>query len=197
MKIYDISQEVFSSEVYPGDPSPKRETLCIRYDKGSYNLTSFSMGAHNGTHIDAPFHFLNEGNTVDKIPLKKTVGYAFVAEFQGCVTAEDALKMIKKAGRANPEAAKRMILKGDAIITCEAACVFAERGVYLIGTESQSVGPVDAPAEVHKILLGAEVVLLEGARLDGVREGVYLLNAAPLNLASCDGAPCRAILIEL
>ena len=66
----------------------------------------------------------------------------------------------------------------------------------LIGNESQTVGPEDAPMEVHKILLGADVVLLEGIRLSDVPEGVYFLNAAPLCLGGADGAPCRAILAE-
>ena len=57
------------------------------------------------------------------------------------------------------------------------------------------MGPLNAPAKVHYELLGAEVVLLEGIRLQGVPEGVYLLNAAPLNLGQADGAPCRAVLI--
>ncbi|MBQ6855584.1 MAG: cyclase, partial [Lachnospiraceae bacterium] len=65
-----------------------------------------------------------------------------------------------------------------------------------IGNESQTVGPEDAPMEVHQVLLGAGVILLEGIRLESVTEGVYLLNAAPLNLGGADGAPCRAILME-
>mgnify|MGYP002518949743 CR=1 FL=1 len=81
-------------------------------------------------------------------------------------------------------------------IGAETARVFAENGVDLIGNESQTVGPEDAPMEVHKILLGADVVLLEGIRLAEVPEGVYLLSAAPLALAGADGAPCRAILAE-
>lgn len=65
----------------------------------------------------------------------------------------------------------------------------------LLGNESQTVGPEDAPMEVHVILLGAGVILLEGIRLKDVSEGVYLLNAAPLNLSGADGSPCRAVLI--
>ena len=67
--------------------------------------------------------------------------------------------------------------------------------MLLLGNESQTVGPEDAPMEVHLILLGAGVVLLEGVRLKDVSEGVYLLNAAPLNLSGAEGSPCRAVLI--
>ena len=69
-------------------------------------------------------------------------------------------------------------------------------GILLYGNESQTVGPEDAPAAVHRIMLGAEIVLLEGIVLEHVPEGVYFLSAAPLNLGGCDGAPCRAYLID-
>ena len=81
-------------------------------------------------------------------------------------------------------------------MTEAAAKVFAAAGIRLLGNESQTVGPEEAPAAVHRILLGAEVVLLEGIRLSEVPEGVYLLHAAPLNLGGADGAPCRATLIK-
>lgn len=73
--------------------------------------------------------------------------------------------------------------------------MFAESNILLLGNESQTVGPENAPMEVHLILLGAGAVLLEGIRLAKVSEGVYFLNAAPLNLSGADGSPCRAILI--
>ncbi|WP_242843633.1 hypothetical protein [Ruminococcus bicirculans (ex Wegman et al. 2014)] len=73
--------------------------------------------------------------------------------------------------------------------------MFTESNILLLGNESQTVGPENAPMEVHLILLGAGTVLLEGIRLAEVSEGVYFLNAAPLNLSGADGSPCRAILI--
>jgi arylformamidase len=90
MKIYDISQEVFSCEVFTGDPSPVKETVCSMRDGDLYNLTAFSMCAHNGTHIDAPYHFISDGNTVDGIGLEKFVGFAYVVSHKGEVTADDA-----------------------------------------------------------------------------------------------------------
>ena len=86
---------------------------------------------------------------------------------------------------------------GAATVTEEAAEVFAKNSVLLLGNESQTVGPEDTPMKVHNILLGAGVVLLEGIRLGGVPAGKYLLSAAPLNLGGCDGAPCRAVLVEI
>ena len=197
MKIYDISQELFSCVVWPGDPAPEKETLCSM-DKGDIiNLTAFSMCAHNGTHIDAPSHFINHAKNVDQIALSKFIGEAYVADFEGIVTAEDAQKIIDKASTISREAAKKILLKGNTTVSLEAAQVFAKLGIDLIGNDSQTVGPENAPMAVHKTLLGAEVVLLEGIRLAHVPEGVYLLNAAPINLAGAEGSPCRAVLIEV
>ena len=195
MQIYDISQKVFSCQVYPGDPAPERNILSSMEKGDLYNLTAFSMCAHNGTHVDAPFHFLQDGKTVDAISLDAFVGMAYVAEHHGVLSGSDAAAIIQKAKAKNPEAAKRILIKGNAEVTLEAAKVFASSGLLLLGNESQTVGPEDAPMAVHLALLSAGVILLEGIRLKAVSEGVYLLNAAPLNLSGADGSPCRAILI--
>ena len=184
MKIYDISQEVFSCQVYPGDPAPERKVLGSMSEGELYNLTAFSMCAHNGTHVDAPFHFLKDGKTVDTICLEAFIGMAYVAEHHGIVSADNALGFIEKAKALNPEAAKRILIKGAAEVSLEAAKVFASSGMMLLGNESQTVGPEDSPMAVHQVLLGADVVLLEGIRLAEVSEGVYFLNAAPLNLSA-------------
>ena len=197
MIIYDISQEVFSCQVYPGDPAPEKTVISSMENGDSYNLSAFSMCAHNGTHIDAPFHFIKDGKTVDEISLDAFVGMAYVAEHQGIVSGEDAVEILKKAKAQNPEAAKRILIKGAAEVSSEAAKVFASSGILLLGNESQTVGPEDEPMEVHVILLGAGVILLEGIRLEDVSEGVYLLNAVPLNMSGADGSPCRAVLINV
>lgn len=195
MKIYDISQEVFSCAVYPGDPVPERTELCSMEQGDLYNLTAFRMCAHNGTHIDAPYHFLKDGNTVDAIGLDTFVGMAYVAKHHGILSGDDAAEIIRKARIQNPEAGKRILIQGDAEVSLEAAKVFAASQILLLGNESQTVGPENAPMAVHQILLGANIVLLEGIRLSEVLEGVYFLNAAPLNLSGADGSPCRALLI--
>ena len=197
MKIYDISQEVFSCTVFPGDPAPQREIMNDMNKGDLYNLTAIHMCAHNGTHVDAPYHFINDGKTIDQVSLEKFVGPCYVAEREGVVTAEDAKEILQKASDTNADAAKRILIKGKAEVSEEAAEVFAKAKIFLVGNESQTVGPENAPMAVHKVLLGAEVVLLEGIRLAEVPEGVYLLNAAPLNLAGTDGAPCRAVLMEI
>ena len=191
MKIIDISQEVFSCAVYPGDPKPEKQTLYSTGAGDLYNLTSFAMCAHNGTHVDAPFHFLHNGNTVDQMDLSIFVGECYVARHEGNVTAAAAEEILKKASGA-----ERILIAGTATVTAEAAEVFAAGGIRLLGNEGQTVGPADAPMQVHLILLRREIALLEGIVLDEVPEGRYFLSAAPLNLGGADGAPCRAYLID-
>lgn len=190
MKIYDISQEVFSCEVYPGDPVPEKQVICSTAAGDLYNLSSFAMCAHNGTHIDAPFHFLHNGKTVEQMPLDIFVGDCYVARHAGDVTAGDAERILEKANGA-----ERILIAGNVTVTAEAAEVFAQSGIKLIGNEGQTIGPEEAPMQVHLILLRRGIALLEGIVLDGVPEGRYFLSAAPLNLGGCDGAPCRAYLI--
>lgn len=190
MQVIDISQEVFSCCVYPGDPAPRRQILESMEAGAKYNLSAFSMCAHNGTHVDAPAHFLRDGKTVDQMPLTAFVGSCCVVRHTGEIDRGEAEGMLKKA-----QGEKRILIAGDAVVTEEAAQVFAQAQLLLLGNESQSVGSVDAPMAVHKILLGAGTALLEGIRLAGVKEGRYILCAAPLNLGGTEGAPCRAVLM--
>lgn len=197
MKIYNISQEVFSCKVYPGDPAPKKEVLSKISEGSICNLSAFSMCAHNGTHVDAPYHFYEDGKTVNEMDLEKCIGMAYVTEHVGVVTANDAAAIMNEAEKADRRAMKRILIKGRAVVSIDAAEVFARAGILLLGNESQTVGPEDAPMEVHLKLLGAEIVLLEGIQLGEIEEGAYFLNAAPVNLGDADGAPCRAVLIDV
>jgi arylformamidase len=152
------------------------------------------MCLHNGTHIDAPLHFIKDGKAIDEIPLSTLVGKCYVAPHTGDLNATNAEKIIEKARAA--KAKDRILLKGDLTVTEEAAKVFANEKILLLGNEGQTVGPKDAPMAVHLTLLGADVVLLEGIVLTEADEGAYLLNAAPINIKSAEGAPCRAWLIK-
>lgn len=194
MLVKDISQEVFNCNVFPGDPQPTGTRIMSIANGDVCNLTELKMCAHNGTHVDAPFHFINDGMTIDQTGLEPYVGKCYVARHTGNVTAENAEAIMEKAKAA--DSAERIIIAGKATVTAEAAKVFAGAEIKLLGNESQTVGPEDAPKEVHMILLSAEVALLEGIVLENVNEGSYFLSAAPLNLGGCDGAPCRAYLLK-
>lgn len=193
MKIYDISQELTECAVFPGDKSPEKEVVSDMSKGDLYNLTNISLCTHNGTHIDAPFHFINDGKRVDDIPLEKFIGPCFVVCHEGDFTSQHVKTLIEDKFAEFP---KRILISGRATVTADAAMVFADKGIYLLGNESQTVGPEDAPMEVHKILLSKDVVLLEGLRLSHIEQGEYFLSAAPINIAGSDGSPCRAILIE-
>lgn len=195
MKIYDISQEILNCDVYPGDPKPnlvfEKET-----SKGElYNLSTITMGNHNGTHIDAPLHFIDKGKSIKDIDLNKCVGYCFVINFDDIKDEETTINTLNKLQSINKEASKRLLVKQHCDISKEVAHILAEN-IDLIGSQTQSVGPEKAPMAVHLELLSKDVVLLEGLRLNNIKEGMYLLNAAPLNIGIAEGAPCRAILIE-
>lgn len=188
MQIYDISQEVFGCVVYPGDTAPSHRDVRLLSRGDNCNLTDFTMCAHNGTHVDAPRHFLDEGCTIDAIPLEQTVGEAYVVTFDREITSEDISSL--------PGDCRRLLVRGSGWMTPESSRAAVVRGIGLIGTESQSVGPAGAPRTTHLALLGAGVVLLEGIRLAEVPDGKYLLFAAPINLGGCEGAPVRAVLVR-
>jgi arylformamidase len=190
MKIYDITQELFTSVVYPGDVSPTYERILQIKEGAPCNVTVFNMCAHNGTHVDAPYHFYENGKTIEEIDLNKLVGYCSVVSFK-CQPSLEEMEQILQ----NSE--KRLLVKGDIILTLELAQLMNQYELDLIGIEGQSVDPVDAPKQIHYELLKQDVVLLEGVCLEQVPEGKYLLSAAPIKMGGCDGAPCRALLMEI
>ena len=193
MKIYDISQELTGCVVYPGDRVPEKELVSDIKKGDLYNLTNISMCTHNGTHVDSPLHFIKDANAVDDIPLEKFIGSCCVIGHDGEFRAHHVKTLIEDRYDEFP---KRILISGNATVMPDAAKLFAEKGIYLLGNESQTVGPEQSPMEVHKILLEKDVVLLEGVRLSGIKQGEYFLCAQPLNIAGSDGSPCRAVLIE-
>lgn len=189
MKIYDITQELFSSEVYAGDTPPTLKSVTRMADGGMCNLSDMNLCLHNGTHIDAPVHFVRDGKAVDEIDLTKCMGRAVVRAHSGIVTEETA----KRLTVGKP---KRLLIKGNVEITPIAAHHFVKSGLLLIGVEGQSVADTYMAEEVHKILLDAEIVILEGIVLTEPHCGEYMLSALPLRLGGGDGSPCRAVLLS-
>jgi len=192
--VIDISQEVLSCKVYPGDPAPELQRLSRMEDGALYNLSSFSMCAHNGTHIDAPAHFFKDGKTVGALELSVCIGDCYVTCHPGLLSGEDAEVICSAAAEAGCH--ERILLSGQTVVTEDAARVFVRRGVRLVGVDSQSVGPEDAPMAVHLHFLRENVILLEGLVLSHIPNGTYMLCALPLNIAGCEGTPCRAILMD-
>ena len=182
MKITDISAAIPGCRVYPGDPTPSVTKLSDA-EKDGYSLSAILLCSHSGTHVDAPSHFISGGYGADGIPLYKCVGE--------CLVTDDVDAALAAARRQT-----RIILKG-CDINAEQARSLAENKIDLIGTDALSFGETyDEQADVHKTLLGAGIVLLEGLCLSDADCGSYTLVALPLKLKDCDGSPVRAVLLS-
>ena len=189
MRLIDISRELMSAPVYPGDPSPKIISLS-RIDLGdAENTSALDMCAHNGTHADAPLHFVPDGADIASVELETCVGECSVVEFEGMLLGAQAENIV-------PRLHPRVLFKGNMEISPSAAFVLADLGVMLVGVEAQSVAPVECSGAVHRQMLGAGMVLLEGLDLSQVTAGDYFLFAAPLKIKGCEGSPVRAVLVE-
>ncbi len=188
MIYYDITQELFSSNVYPGDKAPLFRRISDMADGAVCNITELEMNAHNGTHIDAPRHFIRDGLTIEQLPLDVLIGVCRVVTFDHPVTRDD-LASLDLAG------VTRLLLRGNVCLDLSGAVYLGEAGIRLIGVETQSIGPVGAPMAVHVEVLSRGIIALEGLVLTDVPDGEYTLFAAPLKLAGSDGSPCRAVLM--
>ncbi len=190
MDFIDITRELLAAPVYPGDPSPELKPLHRIAWGDAANTTAISMCLHNGTHMDSPRHFITGGTSVDQVPFDWCIGECVVIECNGLLLGDQAEELL-------PYLKKRVLFKGDVQLTPSAAFVLSGAGLSLLGVESQSVAPPEYSAEVHRQLLGTDMVLLEGLDLSKAKTDVpYLLIAAPLKITAADGTPVRAILVE-
>ena len=200
MKIYDISKELFSASVYPGDPVPS-QTQVMGFDKEAPDhcqVTVLSLGSHSGTHIDAPRHFVPGGRDMEALAIEKCLGPCTLISAEGEITADMARGWIEewKSSAKDPADGLRLLIRGDITITEEAAQVFADSSLFCLGVEGMTVGTQETGVRVHQILLGAEVVILESLVLTDVPDGHYFLHALPLKMRGLDGSPVRAVLTE-
>lgn len=187
-KFYDISQELFSAPVYPGDPKPEK-TSFFSIEKGdSCNLTVLTMGSHSGTHLDSPRHFIKNGRDIAALPLEQVMGTCKVVEAFGELSACQIENWLN-------DGTKKLLIKGEIIVTPASAQAMAYLGLGLLGVEGQTVGKDGTQETVHRILLGAELVILEGLRMSQVPAGTYFLAAQPLKMNGLDGSPVRPVLI--
>lgn len=186
--IFDISQELFSAEVYPGDPIPaKKEILSMnKNNPDKCNLTEIILGSHTGTHLDAPCHFIIDGKDAEQIVLGKCMGRCLVT----------ALDEISKEDTDQWKAQNiyRILLKNRKKLNISEAKRLVDIGCVCVGVECSTVGEELYNEKVHQILLSNEIVVIEGLRMEHVPEGEYFLSALPLRMREVDGSPVRAIL---
>ena len=210
MKIYDVSLPISSGlPVWPGDPPIVLEQV-ESMDAGAHaNVSRLSAGVHIGTHVDAPHHFLNDGRTVEQLPLEVLTGPCYVTQLPDGIEAITAEVL---AGIPIPAGTTRILFgtsnshwwaRGErdfqedfVAITEGGAHWLVEREIKLVGVDYLSVAPFSDSASTHKVLLEAGVVVVEGLDLSVVPRGFYELYCLPLKLLGSDGAPARAILIQ-
>jgi arylformamidase len=208
VKIHDVSVLVHEGmPIWPGDPKLSMPMDSSIARGGVANVTRIEMGAHTGTHMDAPFHFHANGYTVDKLPLDVLIGPCRVFDLTnltGHITRV-ALGKCDLGGVTRALFKTRNSLrwandnhefdKGFVAIAADAAKHLVERGVKLVGVDYLSVEAFDSESfPVHDTLLGAGVVIIEGLNLAGVSAGDYELIALPIKLKGADGAPARVVL---
>ena len=210
-RLHDISVAVCPQmPSWPGDPTFESRLVDAIAQGEAANVSWIGMGAHSGTHVDAPLHFFENGAAVDSLPLDVLVGPCIVAE----LPATGAIRAADLEALSLPADVTRLLLKtlnsalwrshpgafqADFVgLAPDAARWVINQGIRLLGVDYLSVEPYPAPREhpVHKTLLAAGVVLLEGTDLSAVSPGAYMLVCLPLKLIGLEGAPARAVLLE-
>lgn len=189
--MYDVSGDTLTSKVYEDDPKPQAEFIRSVEEGDLYNLSQIKLCTHTGTHIDAPKHFYDSGDTIEKLRLATFYGKCTVFSFNGIITGEDMEKLL-------PYCRKRIIIHGNskAFLSSSAAIVLSQSDVLLVGTDALSVAPSYEEAKTHIELAKANIAVLEGLDLNGIKDGDYTLCAFPIKLSGLEAAPCRAILME-
>lgn len=209
MKIYDISLTLTPSlPVWPGDPAIALERVTKMEEGAHNNVSQLAMSAHAGTHVDAPYHFIADGKTIERLALDTLIGPAQVVELPADLTLIDA-NDLERAGIER--GIQRVLLKTRnnrywqqvelpfqrdfTAVSPDGAAYLVERGVRLIGIDYFSIAPFGDSIPTHRALLSAEMVILEGVDLSNVEPGKYQLYCLPIKLGGSDGAPARAILV--
>jgi arylformamidase len=208
-EIYDVSVTLNSRlAVWPGDPTPEFRQLSTIAEGAEANVSLLHLGAHTGTHMDAPRHFIEGASGVDKFPLEALVGTAYVLEFELNIGEHIRAAALEQAGL--PEKAERVLLKTPnsrlwgnpevfhknySALAPDGAEWLIKRGVKLVGIDYLSIERFNPEVyQTHHILLSRQVVVVEGLDLSRIEGGEYTLMALPLKIQDGDGAPARVLL---
>jgi arylformamidase len=202
-----VTLDPSTTPVYEGD-APMRFDFLKEMRKGDpLTLSAYSLGAHSGTHVDAPMHFVAGGASIDQLPLDAFIGPARVIEIPDDVQAIDAAELGRHEWRGAPRILFRTrssargwmttpsFHRDFAYIAADAAQLLADAGVRLVGIDYLSAEQFGAPApRAHQILLGKAIPIVEGLSLVNVRGGDYDLVVLPMKVGGHEGAPARAVL---
>ena len=211
MKIHDISVPLENGMVVWPGLVPTRLTVHERIADGApVNVTNLASCAHVGTHADAQYHHFQDGKTIEQVPLSRFVGKALVADFtavEWAIGAPDVTRVLDGTGQFSILVMKtrnstelptwERFSEEYVYIAPGGAEEIVRRGIQSVAFDHLAVEGFDASGgPTHKILLGADVTIIEGVDLRGIEPGYYWFSAAPLRLHGSDGAPTRAYLIE-
>jgi arylformamidase len=196
--------------VWPSDPQVMLEPASRIANGDGANVTRLGMGTHTGTHVDAPWHFIDDGNTLEVVTPDRLIGPCYVADL---TFACDHLTPDVLSRADIPEGTRRLLLKTRNSdlwrsspaqfretylgITPDGARWLVDRGFDLVGIDYHSVEPYGANGDTHRTMLGAGQIILETIDLGHVEPGEYQLICLPLRIDGYDGAPCRAVLERL
>lgn len=208
-RIYDISLPIADGGmVYPGNPPIRIEAQQSISAGDGANVSAISFGSHTGTHVDAPRHFIEDGAPIDEVPLDRFIGPALLVAFPDEVTAvgEEHLRAHDLGGhtrvllktRNSALLTRREFATDYTYLAPDGAAYLVDRGVQLVGIDYLSIEQFrSGHHRTHRTLLERQIVIVEGLQLGGVAPGVYDFICLPLRLAGMDGAPARAVLIEI
>jgi len=196
-----------TTPVYEGDAPMSFEFLKDMRKGDGFTLSKLSLGAHSGTHVDAPMHFVRDGASIDRLPLEPFIGRARVIEIPDSVQSIDATELNRHQWRNvervvfRTRSSVRGWMKSStfhrdfAFIAPDAAQLLADAGVRLVGIDYISAEKFGAPAPLtHRILLGKGIPIVEGFALETVPAGDYDLVVLPMKVAGHEGAPARAVM---
>jgi arylformamidase len=208
MRTYDITLTISPDlPTWPGDPGIEIERVEKIEDGSNANVSRLDMGVHTGTHVDAPYHFLQDGVTVDQLNLSLLTGRAYVlhlpdVEVITAAVLEEAQipprtrRVLFKTRNSELWAEEETDFQTDFVgLSEDGAEYLVRRGVKLVGMDYLSIAPFKKSRPTHERLLEAGVVVVEGLNLTEVEQGRYTIYCLPLKIANSDGAPARAILI--
>ncbi|MBN1265351.1 MAG: cyclase family protein [Anaerolineales bacterium] len=206
MRFIDISVSISPQlPVWPGDDTVVVEQVSTIAEGDESNVSRMACTVHTGTHLDAPRHFIEGGLTVDEIPIRRLIGRAYVID----LTEVDLISASVLENAGIPPRTRRILFKtrNSALWTAQkqftadyvsvdssAARWLVQKGVQLVGVDYLSVSAYEDPVPTHQILLGADILVLEGLDLSAVNQGRYTLYCLPLKILNADGAPVRAVL---
>jgi len=207
VKIVDISLPLTTDiSAWPGSTGFEL-TWVDRMETGhECNNSRIACDTHIGTHVDAPFHFVNTGRTVDQIPLELLIGPCRVVYLPGLPEIDietlaslqletDIKRLLLKTDNSNLWITKAKRFKKNYVyLTENGARWLVQRGISLVGIDYLSIGSFSNGVKTHQVLLEANVVVLEGLNLSEVEAGEYELICLPLKLVGAEGAPARVLL---